>query len=107
MLMDREWPEDQRAYFLDVAARQPGLRGIHDFRTRRSGSHQFAQFHMEVARDMSVADAHEVVESVEAALGRAFPKVEVLIHLDPEGHVDTDNPLVETDVTPHWFGKRL
>ncbi len=107
MLMDREWPEDQRAHFLDVAARQPGLRGIHDFRTRRSGSHQFAQFHMEVARDMSVADAHDVVESVEAALNRAFPKVEVLIHLDPEGHVDTDNPLVEADVTPHWFGKRL
>ncbi len=107
MLMDREWPEEQRAHFLDVAARQPGLRGIHDFRTRRSGSHQFAQFHMEVARDMSVADAHDVVESVEAALNRAFPKVEVLIHLDPEGHVDTDNPLVEADVTPHWFGKRL
>ena len=37
----------------------------------------------------------------------AFPKVEMLIHLDPEGHVDTDNPLVEADVTPHWFGKRL
>ena len=107
MLMDREWPEDQRVHFLDVAARQPGLRGIHDFRTRRSGSHQFAQFHMEVARDMTVADAHDVVESVEAALNRAFPKVEVLIHLDPEGHVDTDNPLVEADVTPHWFGKRL
>lgn len=107
MLMDREWPEAQRAHFLDVAARQPGLRGIHDFRTRRAGSLQFAQFHMEVARNMSVADAHEVVENVEAALNRAFPRVEVLIHLDPEGHVDTDNPLVETDVTPNWFGKRL
>ena len=107
MLMDREWPEEQRARFLDVAARQPGLRGIHDFRTRRSGSHQFAQFHMEVDRAMTVAAAHDVVESVEAALNRAFPKVEVLIHLDPEGHVDTDNPLVEADVTPHWFGKRI
>ena len=107
MLMDREWPEQQRAHFLDVAARQPGLRGIHDFRTRRAGSLQFAQFHMEVARDMSVADAHDVVENVEAALNRVFPRVEVMIHLDPEGHVDTDNPLVETDVTPHWFGKRL
>ena len=40
-------------------------------------------------------------------LRAAFPKVEVLIHLDPEGHVDTDNPLVEADVTPHWFGKRV
>jgi ferrous-iron efflux pump FieF len=106
-LMDKEWPEDQRARFLDVAARQPGLKGIHDFRTRRSGSHEFAQFHMEVDRALSVAEAHGIVEGVENALHRAFPKVEVLIHLDPEGHVDTDNPLVEQDVTPHWFGKRF
>ncbi|WP_445191486.1 cation diffusion facilitator family transporter [Sphingomonas sp. Tas61C01] len=106
-LMDKEWPDSQRAAFLDVAARQPGLKGIHDFRTRRSGSHDFAQFHMEVSRDLTVGHAHDIVESVERNLRTAFPKVEVLIHLDPEGHVDTDNPLVEADVTPHWFGKRL
>ena len=106
-LMDKEWPEQQRAAFLDVAARQPGLKGIHDFRTRRSGSHDFAQFHMEVDARLTVHDAHDIVENVEAALKRAFPKVETLIHLDPEGHVDTDNPLVEADVTPHWFAKRI
>jgi len=106
-LMDKEWPEAQRAAFLDVAARQQGLRGIHDFRTRRSGSHDFAQFHMEVDSRLSVFAAHEIVEDVEAALRRAFPKVEVLIHLDPEGHVDTDDELAEADVTPHWFGKRV
>ncbi|MGK6318340.1 cation diffusion facilitator family transporter [Sphingomonas sp. DT-204] len=106
-LMDKEWPEADRRAYIEVAARQPGLLGIHDFRTRRSGSHDFAQFHMEVARDLTVAEAHDIVERVERALRDAFPKVEVLIHLDPEGHVDTDNPLVEADVTPHWFGKRL
>ncbi|MDY7522597.1 cation diffusion facilitator family transporter [Sphingomonas sp. 10B4] len=105
-LMDKEWPEDMRRDFIEVAARQPGIKGIHDFRTRHSGAHDFAQFHMEVARDITVADAHVVVEGVERALRKAFPKVELLIHLDPEGHVDTDNPLVEADVTPHWFGKR-
>ena len=106
-LMDKEWPEDQRDAFLEVAARQPGLKGIHDFRTRRAGTHDFAQFHMEVDRRLSVGDAHDIVERVEGALNAVFPKVEVLIHLDPEGHVDTDNPLVEADVTPHWFGKRI
>ena len=107
MLMDKEWPEDQRAAFMEVAARQPGIRGIHDFRTRRAGSHDFAQFHMEVDSCLTVAAAHDIVEDVERALRRAFPKVETLIHLDPEGHVDTDDALVEADVTPPWFAKRL
>ncbi|QKR98245.1 cation diffusion facilitator family transporter [Sphingomonas sp. CL5.1] len=106
-LMDKEWPEDQRAAYIEVAARQPGIRGIHDFRTRRSGSHDFAQFHMEVDGDLSVTEAHEIVVNVEHRLRDAFPKVEVLIHLDPEGYEDTDNPLIEADVTPHWFGKRI
>ncbi|MBR0554006.1 cation diffusion facilitator family transporter [Stakelama marina] len=106
-LMDKEWPEEERRRFLDVAARHPQLRGIHDFRTRRAGSHDFAQFHMEVDRDMTVAAAHTVMDEVEANIHRAFPRVEILIHLDPEGHVDTDNPLIEEDVTPHWFSKRI
>jgi len=107
MLMDKEWPEDQRAAFMEVAAKQPGIRGIHDFRTRRAGAHDFAQFHMEVDAKLSVAAAHDIVEDVEKALRRAFPRVETLIHLDPEGHLDTDDELVETDVTPHWFAKRV
>lgn len=107
MLMDKEWSEDQRDAFMEVAARQPGIRGIHDFRTRRAGSHDFAQFHMEVDADLTVREAHDIVESVEIALRRTFPRVETLIHLDPEGHEDTDNPLVEAEATPHWFGKRL
>ncbi|RDE04935.1 cation diffusion facilitator family transporter [Sphingomonas aracearum] len=106
-LMDKEWSESERRDYIEVAAKQEGVRGIHDFRTRHSGSHRFAQFHMEVDPAMSVSSAHRIVERVEGALQHAFPRVEVLIHLDPEGHVDTDNPLVEADVTPHWFGKRL
>lgn len=106
-LMDKEWPEEKRRRFLDAAASHPELRGIHDFRTRRSGSRDFAQFHMYVAPEMSVREAHDVMDAVEARIAREFPDVEVLIHLDPEGHVDhPGNKLVETDVTPSWFGKR-
>ena len=106
-LMDREWPEAERQRFVDVASRHPQLLGIHDFRTRRAGSREFAQFHLVVDGGMSVMAAHDVVEDVETSLAKAFPGVEVLIHLDPEGHVDEpDNPLQEADVTPAWFGKR-
>ena len=99
-LMDKEWPEERRRAFVAVAARHPQGRGIHDFRTRTSGAHQFAQFHMWVDPLMTVEQAHRVVEEIEAELAREFPGVEVLIHLDPEGQVDEpDNPLAERDET--------
>ena len=40
-LMDREWPEEKRQHFLRVAARHPELEGIHDLRTRTSGTQDF------------------------------------------------------------------
>ena len=99
-LMDREWPDERRRRFVEVAARHPEGRGIHDFRTRSSGAREFAQFHIWVDPQMSVRRAHDVMEAIEADLAREFPGVEVLIHLDPEGQVDEPgNPLAESDET--------
>jgi ferrous-iron efflux pump FieF len=98
--MDKEWPEERRRRFVAVAARHPDGRGIHDLRTRTSGAHEFAQFHMWVDPQMTVARAHGVMDEIEEALAREFPGVEVLIHLDPEGQVDQPgNLLVERDET--------
>ena len=95
-LMDREWPDEKRRRVVEVASAHPQFRGIHDLRTRTSGMHDFVQFHLEVDPDLSVRTAHDVVEDVERALERAFPGADVLIHLDPEGHVDQPgNTLVE------------
>jgi ferrous-iron efflux pump FieF len=99
-LMDKEWPEQKRRRFIEVAARHPELRGLHDLRTRSSGSHDFVQFHIWVDPAMSVAEAHRVMEDVEQKLAQEFPGVEVLIHLDPEGQVDwPGNSLRETDLS--------
>lgn len=99
-LMDREWPQEKRARFVAVASRHPALRGIHDLRTRSSGSRDFVQFHVWVDPKMTVADAHRVMDEVEHWLEREFPGTEILIHLDPEGQVDEPgNPLAETDLT--------
>ena len=99
-LMDREWPDERRRRFVEIAARHPEGRGIHDLRTRSSGAQEFAQFHIWVDPGMSVARAHDLMEEIEAELAREFPDVEVLIHLDPEGQIDQPgNPLAETDET--------
>ena len=87
-LMDKEWPDERRAAFLAVVARQPGLRGVHDLRTRNSGTRDFAQFHAAVDGSMTVAEAHRLMDEIEARLEAEFPGVEVLIHPDPDGMVD-------------------
>ncbi|MDE2404266.1 MAG: cation diffusion facilitator family transporter [Sphingomonadales bacterium] len=87
-LMDREWPEDKKARFIEVLGRHPELRGVHDLRTRTSGNRDFVQFHVWVDGAMSVAAAHRVMDEIEAKLLAEFPGIEILIHPDPEGLVD-------------------
>jgi ferrous-iron efflux pump FieF len=50
-LMDREWPDEQRERFLAAAKAYPELAGLHDLRTRTSGTHNFVQFHVWVPAD--------------------------------------------------------
>ncbi|WP_310468933.1 cation diffusion facilitator family transporter [Sphingomonas sp.] len=92
-LMDREWPEEERQRFLAAAADYPELAGLHDLRTRTSGTHHFAQFHVWVPGKWTVAEAHERMDRVEEALQDRFPGTEILIHLDPEGHTDRETML--------------
>jgi ferrous-iron efflux pump FieF len=87
-LMDKEWPEEKRRRFREIATRHPELKGVHELRTRTSGSRDFAQFHIWVDPTMSVRRAHVVMDEIEALLKPEFPDTEILIHLDPEGHVD-------------------
>ena len=95
-LMDREWPEDKRLAFVEAAARHPELSNLHDLRTRASGNRDFVQFHVDLPGSMTVLEAHDIIDRVEEDLCRRFPNMELLIHIDPQGHVDEpDNPLVE------------
>lgn len=95
-LLDREWPDEKRQRFVALAARHPELSNLHDLRTRTSGARDFVQFHVDLPPQMTVDQASEIVHRVEADLCGAFPGIELLIHVDPAGHVDEpDNPLVE------------
>jgi ferrous-iron efflux pump FieF len=92
-LMDREWPDELRERFLAAAREYPELAGIHDLRTRSSGTHYFAQFHVWVPADWTVRHAHDRLDAVEEALQQRFPGTEILIHVDPEGQTDRETIL--------------
>jgi ferrous-iron efflux pump FieF len=92
-LMDREWPEDERDAFLAAANDYPELAGLHDLRTRSSGTHRFVQFHVWVPADWTVKEAHDRLDRVEEQLQARFPGTEILIHVDPEGQIDRETML--------------
>ncbi len=97
-IMDKEWPEEKRQRFVALAARHPELSNLHDLRTRTSGARDFVQFHVDLPGATTVAAAHAVIERVEADVLREFPDAEVIVHIDPQGHVDEPgNPLAEAD----------
>ena len=71
--------------FLELIESHPELHGIHELRTRTSGGHDFAQFHIWVAPTLTIVEAHRVMDEVEAVIHEHFPGTEVLIHPDPQG----------------------
>ena len=97
-LMDREWPEELRQRFLDAAMEYPELAGLHDLRTRTSGTHHFAQFHVWVPADWTIKEAHDRLDRVEEELQKRFPATEILMHVDPEGHTDRVT-ILPSDIT--------
>lgn len=85
MLMDREFPEDDRARIMALATNHPQVIGAHDLRTRSSGLQDFIQVHLEVDGSLPLRTAHAIADQVEGSICAAFPKAEVIIHLDPDG----------------------
>jgi len=92
-LMDREWPDERREQFLAAAREYPELAGLHDFRTRSSGTNYFAQFHVWVPANWTVKEAHDRLDRAEEELQKRFPDTEILIHVDPEGQTDRETLL--------------
>jgi len=97
-LMDREWPDELRERFLTATKEYPELAGLHDLRTRTSGTHNFAQFHVWVPGEWTVREAHDRLDRVEEALQQRFPATEIIIHLDPEGQIDRET-MLPSDIT--------
>jgi ferrous-iron efflux pump FieF len=83
VLMDRELPDADRARIQSLVTRHPGVRGVHDLRTRSAGLTKFIQLHVVLQPTMSLGRAHIVGDSIEAEILQAFPGAEVILHIDP------------------------
>ncbi len=83
ILMDRELPEEDRRRVEEIARRNPGVRNIHELRTRSGGLTRFIQLHIEVDRNLSLLSGHDIGRQVQSEIAKAFPGAEIILHVDP------------------------
>ena len=91
-LMDHELPDDERQQIRDIVSQHPQAHGMHDLRTRKSGTTVFIQLHLELDDALPLIEAHQISDEVEAALMLVYPHAEIIIHEDPLGAVGIPEP---------------
>jgi len=87
-LLDEEFNDEEKAKLIKILSKYKKLGqivSVHDLKTRKAGNKHFIQFHQEMKEGISLLDAHEISENIEADIVKAFPDSEVIIHQDPEG----------------------
>jgi cation diffusion facilitator family transporter len=94
-LMDEAVPAETLTRIRElVAGNAEGAIEAHDLRTRHSGRFTFVEFHLVVPAAMTVADAHEICDRIEAALKAELGSATITIHVEPEGKAKHKGVLV-------------
>lgn len=90
-LIDTGLDEAQVAAIRQTLLETPGVRGLHELRTRRMAHQALVDTHIQVDSRISVTEGHRIAESARARVLGEHPEVlDVLIHIDPEDEGDPD-----------------
>ncbi|HVX82341.1 MAG TPA: cation diffusion facilitator family transporter [Devosiaceae bacterium] len=67
-----------------ISTNAEGAIEAHDIRTRQAGRMTFIEFHLVVPGAMSVAEAHQICDRIEAKLRERVEESTITIHVEPE-----------------------
>ena len=94
-LIDTGLDETQVAAIRETLLATPGVRGLHELRTRRMAHQALVDAHVQVDPRISVSEGHRIAESARARVLRQHPEVlDVLVHIDPEDDLDPDGAAI-------------
>ena len=82
-LVDKAVPAADRIAITTAVLADPRISGVHQLRTRMSGTTMMIQMHVDLDPALTLEDAHAIVVGAEGRLLAAFPNADVLIHPDP------------------------
>ncbi len=83
MLLDHHLSPEAEAEIGRLAREHEKVLGVHDIRTRRSGQTRIVQLHLEMAGELTLAEAHQATKEVEQRIRLIMPQADIIIHQDP------------------------
>ena len=83
-LLDESLPSSQQTVIEDCLRKHSHeVSGFHALRTRRAGSQSYVDLHLVMAWDISLEQAHQICDQVEAEIQSALREASVTIHAEP------------------------
>lgn len=83
-LSDRALDEETAAKIRELILATPGVRGVHELRTRKMGDAALVDAHILVDPMISVSEGHYIAENARARVLSDPRVLDALIHVDPE-----------------------
>jgi cation diffusion facilitator family transporter len=88
-LVDTGVDADQEKAIVGSIKDIPGVRAVHQFRSRSLAGEIFVDAHIQVAPRLSVSEGHFIADHVQRRLRHSFPELlDITIHIDPEDDED-------------------
>ena len=91
-LMDRAVDEQEVQAIRTTLLQVPGVRGVHDLRTRKMGDMVVADAHIEVDAALSVEQGHEIAVAAREQVLQRHRVLNLMTHVDPWQRPDLDHP---------------
>jgi cation diffusion facilitator family transporter len=82
-LMDRAVDEHEVAAIRATLLATPGVNGVHDLRTRKTGDMIIVDVHLEIDGQITVIAGHEISENARTRVLQRHRVLDVLTHIDP------------------------
>jgi len=82
-LMDRAASQEQTDRIREILQQTPGVRGVHDLRTRKMGDMILVDAHLDVDGQLSVREGHDIALQARQRVMASLPVLDVQTHLDP------------------------
>lgn len=84
VLIDSRLPEHELRQLEEIVRKTPKVVGFHKLRARKSGPNREIDYHLVVADDMTVSEAHDLTVTIESDIQERFPNTTVVTHIEPE-----------------------